>query len=154
MNLESTSHYENDTPKMESPRIEIPLQATHETTPTTPSLIRSNVSTSYMSLDTQSMEKKPERDLPSTDNVNKTKRLNTSCLPSIVEDATVPQASPTNLPASSGEAQLTKLAERSKKDPKPAGKWGKFSYLPLSNHVKSWITVDGELVLSNSGKPL
>lgn len=88
------------------------------------------------------------------DNVIKTKRLNTSCLPSIVEEATTPQASPTNLPASSGEAQPSKLAERTKKDLKSVGQWERVSVSPSSNYVKSCITVDGELVLSKNGQPL
>ncbi len=154
MNLESTSNSENDSTKMESPRTEIPLHATHETTLTTPNSIPSNVPTSYMRLDTKSMGRNPESDLPSVDNVIKTKRLNTSCLPSIVEEATTPQASSTNLPASSGKAQPSKLAERAKKDLKSVGQWEKVSISPLSNHVKSWITVDGELVLSKNGQPL
>ena len=100
------------------------------------------------------MGKTPESDLPSMDNVIKTERLNTSCFPSIVEEATTPQASPTNLPASSGEAQPSKLAERTKKDLKSVGQWERVSVSPSSNYVKSWITVDGELVLSKNGQPL
>ena len=154
MNQESTSNSENDSTKMESPRTEIPLQRTHEITPTTPNSIPSNVPTSYMRLDTQSMGKEPESDLHSMDNVIKTKKLNTSGVPSIVEEATTPQASLTNLPASSGEVQPSKPPERTKKDLKSVGQWEEVSVSPLSNYVKSWITVDGELVLSKNGQPL